>query len=245
MLLCHWSTLSTEVHVVGIGFTESCVARTRPQQRPVLQLMRPEIATGNSLRRKPFGREGNHRRLKIAAQEFCEIQDWDSDVFYLHHGAICNNIGEPISCRGTSEHLQHTWRELKNMWLGAIAGKEAKNSRLWPVEIQGRTKRRIRGMGSLLLKFVGNTWHWWKTYDDIPMPTFDRGEKAAPSKEDCVDVEEDGVDTHLGAGSKDVEEADASLKTRSMAKAKPLVRKRRTACANQLKYFAKVLVSHA
>ena len=107
-------------------------------QKAGLMVVRLEFAAANSVRRKPWGKEGNHRILLNASGDFFILFTWESEIYVLFYDDICDDLGEPQFGRGTPEHLQKIFDICKRMLLGAGAGEESRNSRWWTIEVGGR-----------------------------------------------------------------------------------------------------------
>lgn len=142
-------------------------------------IVRLEFAAANSMRRKPWGKEGNHRILLAAAEDLFKAHSWDSELFFLFYEEICDNIGEGLLFRGTSDHLKHVWQIAKTRLTEATASSESKNSRWWSIEEQGRTQKPMRGMNCMLLTFIGKRRGWYPTFSSIPL----LGDREADLKE--------------------------------------------------------------
>ena len=126
-----------------------------------MMVTRLEIAAACSLRRKPYGKEGNHRVLLSATVEMFQMLTWDSELHALHYEDICEGLGESRLDRGTAAHMQKVWGIARERLLHCSSGTESKNSRWWSIEVQFREGKPMRPMNAMLLSFVGWRRRWY------------------------------------------------------------------------------------
>jgi len=175
MCAASWYGGMAFVHTVGRGtvnkdrFHRHSCDKEDATKEAALMIVRLEMANANSVRRKPFGKEGNHRLLDAATSDFFEVNDEHSDVATLYFDELCDAFGISRLERGAADVPLRVWMRAKAILTSAEAGSEAKNSRWWSIEVDGRKKKKERVCLRMLLTWVGQKRGWHATAQDIPM----------------------------------------------------------------------------
>ena len=207
---------------------------------------RLEFATANSMRRKPFGKEGNHQILLNAAADLFSTFSWDSEIFALHYTEICDCLGEGHTERGTPHHMQKIWQISRERLKGACAGSEAKRSRWWSVEVQGREQKPLRGMNNMLLSFVGFRRKWYPDFSSIPLLADAEAALRGTIGPDPAGLEPLAEDPAHEGDAVDAAangEEGPPVKKLTTQSARAEARKRRETITSQLQYSQRVLSS--
>ena len=105
-------------------------------------ILRLEVASLYSLRRKPFNAEGNHKFLNGYTKEMFITLAWDSELFHVHYTRICEDAGlHNDASYGSEAHMRSMWKLAEGRLMGAVAGMDATNGRWWTVDAEARQKR--------------------------------------------------------------------------------------------------------
>ena len=200
-----------------------------------------EFAMANAVRRKPFGKEGNHRILHGVAKEMFAVHSATSELFAPFYDSICDDLDEPTAIRGTDEHQAVVWEKVKDLLSKQGVGSETKNSRWWSIELELRVLRPVRSSTAMLLTHMGLRRGWYKDFAHVPLLS----DELAPFRDDGADLEiaagppVDAAGAAAAAPDEPGPEApDAKL---SMKSVREELAARRKECANHMQYASKVL----
>ena len=122
-----------------------------------LTIVRLEAISAAQVRRKPWGKNGNHRIMKDHAQEFYSIYEWDCDLHQLWYPDIAEGLGMLDDSFGTDEHMKLVWEVGRKKILARTIQTEANNSRWWIVETSIKEHKPVRGLEAMILMYIGQT----------------------------------------------------------------------------------------
>ena len=214
-------------------------------QEAGLMAVRLEVAAANALRRKPWGKEGNHRILIAAADDLFESLDSNSELFALHYNSICDALGEHGPDLGSPEHMEKIWLVSKARLKHARLGEEAKKGRWWSIESEGRVLKPTRPMTSMLMNFVGYRRKWFASFAQMPLLSDEthalmyevEPEAAGSEALEAVD------DAPAAAAAEDPPAPEPKEKRMSVKTARQEVNLRRQQCVNHMQYTSRIIAS--
>ena len=203
-----------------------------------------------SVRRKPWGKEGNHRLLQEATQQMFKELDEHSTLFQWFYNQISEELLPGTEAHiGEAEHMREAYCAAKKWLREATVGEEAKKGRWWAVEEQSRACRKGRGCTQMLLIYYGFKRGWWRTLDETPLGS---GEPRSVEEVADADAEKEEAPEDPGdaaahdsdddkAAADDADDADAETKKLSMKSGRDEVRRRRKQCTSELLYCSRCL----
>ena len=211
-----------------------------------MTLVRLEMSSVMTTRRKPWGKEGNHNVLLQAAEELDRTGAWHDDLFQLCYPQIAWDMGETGPDFGTEDHMQAVWKQIMSELRNANIGYAVKSSRWWRIEDQHDLYKRKRAGEHMLLCYIGFKRRWWNSFHTCPL--FSTVPVEAGDAVARVALGLEGLEQPVDEGPGDEGEAEEPIDDdgvqdarMSVASGRRAMQERRKQCVSQLMFSARCL----